>query len=244
MLQTWLDASDDFRFFSLAGYVASESNWEEFSTEWKKVLDLGEPPHEPIACFKMSQMDLKYPAHIERCGMLYSVIEKFVDAAISVSVKKEDLFRALDSFKFPKNIRHTGSQKSLLLGILRLDRPIAKAARAAPRNLDSQPAHLSRSPRRESSLHQRVGRIEKEHPLGFPGLVGSAPAFRDDESFMPLQAADMYAFWVRKWESEGDGLQKLHDMNFPWPKTKNIPRLYMRFVNPYITPQLEGMFSG
>ena len=107
MLQTWLDASDDFRFFSLAGYVASESNWEEFSTEWKKVLDLGEPPHEPIACFKMSQMDLKYPAHIERCGMLYSVIEKFVDAAISVSVKKEDLFRALDSFKFPKNIRHT-----------------------------------------------------------------------------------------------------------------------------------------
>jgi hypothetical protein len=31
-------------------------------------------------------------------------------------------------------------------------------------------------------------------------LLGAMPRFEDDEQFLPLQAADMLAWWCRKWE--------------------------------------------
>lgn len=32
---------------------------------------------------------------------------------------------------------------------------------------------------------------------------GSTPRFEDDKEFLPLQAADFLAWWVRKWHDEG-----------------------------------------
>jgi hypothetical protein len=32
---------------------------------------------------------------------------------------------------------------------------------------------------------------------------GESPAFRKDENFLPLQGADFWAWWVRKWYTEG-----------------------------------------
>jgi hypothetical protein len=31
-------------------------------------------------------------------------------------------------------------------------------------------------------------------------LLGDVPAFRNDKTVLPLQAADLFAYWVRKWE--------------------------------------------
>lgn len=35
-------------------------------------------------------------------------------------------------------------------------------------------------------------------------LYGSTPRFVDDEKFLPLQAADLWAWWVRKWAVDRD----------------------------------------
>jgi hypothetical protein len=45
---------------------------------------------------------------------------------------------------------------------------------------------------------------------------------------MPLQAADLYAWWILKWEREGL-IEAVRDLPFPWVIQKNIPRLAMRF---------------
>jgi hypothetical protein len=59
-------------------------------------------------------------------------------------------------------------------------------------------------------------------------LMGNEPVERDDVDTMPLQAADLYAWWVRHWIVNGitDGVQHLR---FPW-KARDIPRLHMEFL--------------
>jgi hypothetical protein len=42
-----------------------------------------------------------------------------------------------------------------------------------------------------------------ERPEEVRKFYGAAPSFRDDEEFLPLQAADFWAWWVRKWYQDG-----------------------------------------
>jgi hypothetical protein len=45
-------------------------------------------------------------------------------------------------------------------------------------------------------------------------MMGDTPIFRDDKKTMPLQAADLYAWWAFKWQREGiEGWAK----NLPFP---------------------------
>jgi hypothetical protein len=47
-------------------------------------------------------------------------------------------------------------------------------------------------------------------------FFGSAPRFEDDSEFLPLQAADYWAWWVRKWyeEENSDLPEKMRNFNF------------------------------
>ncbi len=58
--------------------------------------------------------------------------------------------------------------------------------------------------------------------------MGGEPIFRKDEKVLPLQAADLYAWWVRKWEADRvSGWIK--DLPFPWGKQRDIRRLHVEF---------------
>jgi hypothetical protein len=59
-------------------------------------------------------------------------------------------------------------------------------------------------------------------------LMGDMPIFRDDEKTMPLQAADLYAWWAFKWQREGVK-NWATDLPFPWPKNRNIARMAVYF---------------
>ena len=43
----------------------------------------------------------------------------------------------------------------------------------------------------------------KQRPEELKKYYGAGPSFKDDEEFMPLQAADFWAWWVRKWYLDG-----------------------------------------
>ena len=43
----------------------------------------------------------------------------------------------------------------------------------------------------------------KARPDEAKKYYGTAPRFEDDEKFLPLQSADLWAWWVRKWYNEG-----------------------------------------
>ena len=58
--------------------------------------------------------------------------------------------------------------------------------------------------------------------------VGREPEFMNDDDTPPLQAADFYAWWVRKWTIDGvtDWAEKLP---FPWGMKRDIRRLGAEF---------------
>lgn len=72
----------------------------------------------------------------------------------------------------------------------------------------------------------------------FRNLMGEVPIFGDDRVDYPLQAADLYAHWVREWELErvADGVEKL---KFPWVAERDIPRLDMRFEEKHFRAEFE-----
>ena len=43
----------------------------------------------------------------------------------------------------------------------------------------------------------------KKRPDNLRELYGTTPKFEDDNDFLPLQAADFWVWWVRKWYVEG-----------------------------------------
>jgi hypothetical protein len=47
----------------------------------------------------------------------------------------------------------------------------------------------------------------KHRPDKVRPLYGEAPKFEDDADFLPLQAADFWAWWVRKWHKEGKRIE-------------------------------------
>jgi len=59
-------------------------------------------------------------------------------------------------------------------------------------------------------------------------LMGEKPLFLDDKRYKPLQAADLFAWWVRKWKSEGNE-EAIKRLKFPWGAKKHIRQLHMIF---------------
>jgi hypothetical protein len=58
--------------------------------------------------------------------------------------------------------------------------------------------------------------------------MGATPHYEKDERMKPLQAADLYAWWVRKWVMEGAADWVL-DPPFPWTKNRDMRRLHSDF---------------
>jgi hypothetical protein len=58
--------------------------------------------------------------------------------------------------------------------------------------------------------------------------IGSTPIFKEDHRFMPLQAADLYAWWVRKWHR--DGRRNRLRVPFAWTEHRQIDVLHMELT--------------
>lgn len=69
-------------------------------------------------------------------------------------------------------------------------------------------------------------------------LMGSL-LYQDGKEFLPLQAADLYAWWVRRWIVEGDGGGGIEHQKYAWKAERDIPRLQMSFTEEHFTREFE-----
>jgi hypothetical protein len=59
-------------------------------------------------------------------------------------------------------------------------------------------------------------------------LMGDTPVYLNDKKAMPLQAADLLASWILKWER--DKIQDWADLfPFPWEQKRKMPRIVAYF---------------
>ena len=220
-LNAYIDGSGtgDARFLVLAGYIAAPEVWTEFSNDWKSQLDEARLPY-----FKMHQQ----ASRPEIAAWFYRVIEKHdIKAALSCVIHTDELVRVNRSIKYPPHIVKTEQiENPYYFGFKAI---IDVLAQNQQRLGITEPINFFFD--EESEKERTLQGWELMKVASAPEiakLYGNTPEYKNDKATMALQAADLYAWWVLKWEREGL-VDAIRDLPFAWEPKKNIPRLAMRF---------------
>jgi hypothetical protein len=201
------DASSGDVEFVLAGHIATADAWEEFSEEWRELLPLGTRASNGNFHFKMAEM-ARTPESRDRVRHFYAVIEKYVLTSISVRVNLEYFARAHERlemagrfhnwppipqrlWKNPYFYAFRGLldkfHESMFGGVVPMDEKVEFI-------FDDKSEKNPILKGWDSYILNRDESV-REH-------YRSPPRFENDQEFLPLQAADLWAWQVRQWYEE------------------------------------------
>ena len=238
-IQAYIDDSrdDEGGTYVLAGYVASVENWAAFSSEWESLLPLTPKNKKGAHRFKMSAMT----GRMEDVPLFHSVIMKHVEMAVSCTVNMHLLRTVVDRLIVSANYPGWGDLEIAtdplkakwrdpfffaFRGLM--DGFHSEFAKQSPFIPFTGPVDFIFDREQANELYIRsiweeyIERRSDEHRA----LYGRKPQFEDDEQFLPLQAADYRAWWVRKWIMK-HGAANVSDGNYPYPTgNRSIPCLY------------------
>ena len=213
-LQLYIDDSGsnpESPYFVLAGFVSTTEKWARFSDDWKALLD-GDPAREipAIDYFKASEADSllgqfsRWRGWTERKRDVRvlefaSVARQAGLARVACAMRNDHFEKHIKSLPYPERRMSSDSPYSLLVYNLVL----ALADRGDALGL-SAPCDI---------ICDRQLGFEDEVAAHWPSLRDAAqangrpelmpwfvqpPIFRDDLSYLPLQAADLYAGNMRR----------------------------------------------
>ena len=199
------DSFDTNGAFVLAGYIADADAWARFSEEWQALLPLAPVGRSGVRRFRMAEMGATEDrmAHVPA---FFRVIERHVLASISAKIDIADLRRAQsrilvpgleidwDKFSNPYFVAFR-----CLMDKFHAERPYLTEWLPADRKIDFYFDNHAE----EDEISKMWGNYLNERSSKTREFYGAAPIFKDAEEFLPLQAADFWAWWVRKWYREG-----------------------------------------
>jgi len=250
VLQAFMDESEgDDGAFVLAGHIATAEAWAKFSQEWEFLLSMGTLAQNNKMHFKMSEMAF-LPERMERVPAFYKIIETYVALAISCSVRRRDLDRAKSRLYVPNNTIDWDFADNIyrfafhgLLNSFNQNRAVVEAVIPPDQPVDFIfDERLEKKPIRDEwdgFVQSRPQKIRK--------LYGSYPRFENDQDrdFLPLQAADFWAWWVRKRWGEADGVAKLFAGDFDtWKGARDYPKLIIYYDEQTIVDLLAEHLSN
>ncbi len=204
-LQAYIDEScDEDGVFVLAGCISNAESWAAFTKEWEEVLKYGILNKQGRYHFKMSEMALN-EERMSRVPLFLKIIEKYVLGFISAKINVSELKRALTRIRIP-NVHINWDALSnpyyvtfrCLLDMFHLERD--QMADVIP--LDEQVDFIFDYRDEKKTILSIWDEYIKARPDEVKKYYGAAPRFEDDEKFLPLQSADLWAWWVRKWYKE------------------------------------------
>ena len=237
VLQAFVDESFSKDEFVLGGHIATAEQWAVFTKEWEELLpNFGTRSSNGAYHFKMKEM-AQTPERMARVPIFYKVIEDNVLTSISARICLDDFRRAHE--------RAQGVAKALNLNSIDFKHwanPYFFTFR-----LLMDEFHIHRNGWKSIPAGEKVDFIFDKRSEKKPILeawdeyidrapnddvresFGSSPHFEDDQEFLGLQAADLWAWWVREWyEEENSPIpQKMRDLDFGLWRGK--PRLKIVF---------------
>lgn len=218
--------------YVLAGYIATPSAWKDFSCEWSAELR-----SQNIECFKMTEQRHS----LGRVEKFYRIIERFVAARVSCIVYVPDLVRAADATnwpdpKFAKQLKrpHIVAATMLYGAVFQSQEETLGIVEPIQFVLDDE--------QEKHEILNREGLRQVATPLHRQHLVGEPISYRDDKTNAPLQAADLYAWWIRQWAVTGvwDGFDV---QPYPWKKETGIVGLNIELDEEALRFHFDGMRS-
>jgi hypothetical protein len=226
MLQVCLDESGKggSDVFVMAGYVSTTELWAGFSDEWQALLDYRSAHYRKLDYFKMSEMTAS-ERDMKRARWFYRVIKKYALAAVSFTIPIKLLDHEVRRMFGDPNILGVLSNPWHFATHLLMPR----YAEVAP-SLGLPPGPLDFVFDETGEKNVLIAGWENSKaffPKAAP-MMGSTPIFRKDHEYLPLQAADLLAWWIRHRLEAGIDGERLRERLFPWPRSgKEIPWSHM-----------------
>jgi Protein of unknown function (DUF3800) len=206
--------------FVLGGHIATAERWAALSKEWEALLPLGTLSNQGAYHFKMAEM-AQTAERMNRVPAFYRVIENHVRLSISARMNLADFAAAADRCK------KTLAAHNFQVDLAKWGNPYFFLFRGL---IDE--FHKSREDEgvdRHLPLDEKVDFIfDNQSEKGFIIYLkneegkktrqyhGATPRFEDDKDFLPLQAADLWAWRVREWyeEEANDPPAKMANFDF------------------------------
>ena len=209
-LQAYLDESSDSKFFVLAGYIATPKAWAEFARDWEEILHFATRGPDGRHRFKMSEM-----AHNGRMAdvpIFYRVIEKHVQSGVSVAFQLDHLSSALSRITLNGAPIDWGLWRNPYIFAVRaltdfLNRLRDEIPSAVINQFDGIDFYFDERKFEKTVIIPGWEEIKKGMPPEMVKLYGATPKFEKDEDYLPLQAADLWAWWVRRWAADCGSVQ-------------------------------------
>jgi hypothetical protein len=195
--------------FVLGGHIAPAENWALFSKEWEDLLPLGTRAKNGNFHFHMVEM-ASQSARMERVPRFYQVIEKYVTLSISCRLNSDDFVRAQERMKI------VAARMNWHINCGRWNNPYYFLVRALIDKfhkvrhekidriilVDEKVDFIFDKQSEEAFIREAWSLWVEYRDEAIRNRYGVAPRFEDDQEFLPLQAADLWAWWVRHWYEE------------------------------------------
>lgn len=231
-LQAWIDESIDTGRFVMAGHIATLDEWSSFSAEWEELLPLAPYNNSGVREFHMSNMQGSF---MDVVPAFYRVMEKHLPVALSVSFEIAHLQSALDrisvegaTLEMNRNWRNP-----YIFGFRALtDMLHMRRGEIAPLLGDADIIDFIFDDGRheEGKIREYWPSLISNMPDDIGRRYGAKPRFESSEKFMPLQAADFWAWWVRKWSNQ-HGPDRIGNGQFPWSFNPEKPAKIVVWVD-------------
>lgn len=220
MLQAYMDESGegDPDIFVLAGFVSTVERWTAFSDEWQHHLDHHSAHYRKLEYFKMAEMFSERDR--ERCRWFFNVIEDHALAAISCTIPVRELRRQVSRiFDDPRERAELGNPWHFAM--TELTGVFVNHKEKLP-NLPNEPVDfVFDETANKKVLIEGFEAATLMHGGADKLPLTSTPSFRNDKEYLPLQAADMLAWWIHHWQEDGIK-QNITKCQFPWPRKRKF----------------------
>lgn len=229
--------------YVLAGFVSTGEKWEEFSKDWGNLLPRYGvlKPKTDRYHFKMNEMAANRE-RMARVPAFQRVVEEHSLMAICCCINRNDLAAAMDRIQIPSVNFEWGDFTNDFLFTFRCLMDMFHNRRNVSNEVlgDGVPVQfifdnqMGEEPIVKAfwDAYQRSRRPEVRR------LYAEKPRFEDDEDFLPLQAADMWAWWVRKAYSEGRLVDLMEGRYEGFNLPVDFPSLVIEFDGDAITKDL------
>ena len=201
--QAFIDESASEEEFVLAGHIATTEAWAAFAKEWKELLPTGTRAKDGKHHFKMKEM-ARAERGIERTQVFYNLLEKYVVSSISCRMNLDDFARAKE------RLHEISAQMrwSVKLGVfenpyfvtfrillLKFHEEREKFSSKIP--LDKKVDFIFDERTEKTAILAAWDDTLEMFEESARSHFGAASRFENDQEFLPLQAADLWAWWVR-----------------------------------------------
>jgi Protein of unknown function (DUF3800) len=207
VLQAFIDDSATTGgVFVLAGHIASAEVWAQFAKEWDHMLPYSTLDKYGKYHFKMSEMTTN-PERMSRVEAFYRLIENHDLISISCMVDVRSMKKAIGRIWSLNRRLNWGPYSDQFVFTFRaLIDNVHVYRDNHPMLPDGKIDFIFDNQSQKNLILDAWDNFIESRSPDIRSRFGATPRFEDDKEFLPLQAADLWAWWVREWHEDGNPL--------------------------------------